>query len=200
MSDKNLLEKRAQIKSKKPRFIVQDAHKRGELHARWRKPRGVDSKMRLGKKGHRKKPSQGYRSPKLVRGRNKTGLKMVRACSLKDLENLPKDVGLIVSSRVGNKKRFEIIKKAQELKIKVINIDAEKFLKNVEKERAEKAEKKKEKKIEKKTVEKKKPAEKEKKKQEVKQEKKEEEKELTEKEKKDAEKKERDKLLTKRVR
>jgi len=213
-SIEKLLEIRARLKSKRPRFLVQDAHKRGELPAKWRKPRGVQSKLRLGKKGRRKKPSQGFRSPRLVRGLHKTGLKLLRVCSLKELDTLPKGVGIIISSKLGHKKRLEIIKKAEQLKIKIVNIKPEEFLKRVEKKRAEKLEKKEEKgkkvvkkeKKEKKKIEKKEKEEvgkeevkKEEEKKKEKEEKKE-EKELTEEERKETEKKEKDKLLSKRVR
>jgi large subunit ribosomal protein L32e len=153
--------------------------------------------MRLGKKGHRKKPSQGYRSPKLVRGLHKTGLKLVRVCSLKELEAVPKDAGVIVSSSIGQKKRLEIIKRAEQRKINIINIKVDEFLKRVEKKKAEKKEEKKEEKLEKR-VEKKKEE-----KEEVKKEKKieeKEEKELTDQERKETKKKEKDRLLTRRMR
>ena len=54
------------MKKKKPKFIRQDAHKKGRLAKKWRKPKGLQSKMRLCKKGYRKRISKGYKSPKEV--------------------------------------------------------------------------------------------------------------------------------------
>ena len=41
-----LLELRKRIKRKKPEFIRQDAHKKKSLESKWRKPKGLHSKMR----------------------------------------------------------------------------------------------------------------------------------------------------------
>ena len=43
---KKLLELRKKIKGKKPNFIRQDAHKHKRLARKWRKPKGIQSKMR----------------------------------------------------------------------------------------------------------------------------------------------------------
>ncbi len=199
MNTKHLLEIRARLKSKKPKFLAQGANKRKELSARWRRPHGVRSKIRVGLSGKRKKPSQGYRSPKQVRGFHKTGLILIRVCSLKDLDMLPKQACITISSVVGKKKKIEIVRKAERMNISVTNIKPEEFLKQFEKEKREKLE---EKERTEKGAEGKKPAVKtEKKKEEVKKEQtKKEKEEAAEEDRKEAEKKERDKLLTKRIR
>ena len=46
MSTKKMLELRAKLKKKKPRFIRQDAHKIKRIDKSWRKPRGKDSKIK----------------------------------------------------------------------------------------------------------------------------------------------------------
>jgi len=61
---KKLLELRKKIKQRKPEFIRQDAHKKAKLKRKWVRPRGIDSKIRLGLKGYGKKPSTGWSSPK----------------------------------------------------------------------------------------------------------------------------------------
>ena len=163
---------------------------------RWKHPKGLHSKIRLSKAGHRKKVKVGYKSPKDVRFLHRRGLKIRFVNSFKDLEGIDKGKeGVIISGSVGLKKKIELIKKTIEKKITVLNIkNPDEFIKN--KEEAMKL-KKDEKEKEKKTKEKK---EKEKVKEEK--EKKEEKGELAEKiekEEKEKEKKEKDKLLTKRV-
>jgi large subunit ribosomal protein L32e len=189
-----MLNLRKQIKRRKPCFIRQDAQKIKEIEPKWRKPKGIHSKMRRKLRGHRKSPSPGYGSPKAVRGIDNSGLKPVRVSSTKDLDKIdPKKQGVILSATVGLRKKIEIIKKTIDKKIKILNLkDPARFLKDTEenmkkrKEAKESKEKEKEKKVkekEKKSAEKKKEKLAEK---------------LTDDEKKEKEKKEKDKLLTKK--
>ncbi len=188
---KDLLEKRKRIKQKKPKFDMQDAHKKGRLKTKWKKPRGIDSKMRLRLRGYNKSVEPGYGSAKEVRGLDKTGLMPVWVSALKDIESIDKEKqGIIIKSTVGKKKRVGLINKAKETGIRILNIkDTEKYIKDIEeamKKRKEARSKKEKKKTEKK---------------EDKKEKKEDklaEKVLSEEEKVAADKKEKDKLLTKK--
>ena len=72
-----LIELRKAIKEKKPIFIRQDNPKRKKLSYKWRKPKGIHSKIRHHFKGRRKMPSPGYKSPAAVRGFHSSGLKIV---------------------------------------------------------------------------------------------------------------------------
>ena len=135
---KKLIALRKEKKSKKPVFRSQDSWKRKLLPKSWRRPKGLHSKMRLKFKGNPKMPSQGYRSPRKVRGMHGSGLTTVLVRSLKQLEGL-KSEGIIIASALGAKKRIEIIKKAAEKNLKVANLDAAEYLKK--KERAAKPKK-----------------------------------------------------------
>lgn len=126
----DLLQLRKVLKKKKPKFLRQDAHKLKRLGRKWRRPKGMDSKMRRRLRGYRKSPSVGYSSPKKVRGLTSNGKKAIIIHNVKDLQNT-KDI--IISKKVGIKKKIEIIKKAQELGINILNIkDPTNFLKNIE--------------------------------------------------------------------
>ena len=181
-----LLKLRKKMKSKKPIFIRQDAHKKARVGVGWRSSRGHHSKMREHRKGHRKSISVGYKSPRLVRGLHQTGLKAILVHNKNQILNIDIKTQGIMIANVGLKKKVEIVVEAEKRKIHVLNVkNIKKFLDDVKnllelrkKQRAERS-KKKEKKIEKK-VEKK------------------EEKELTEEEKLKQEKAEKDKILTKR--
>lgn len=146
------LELRNKLKKKKPVFLKQDAHKKAKLAKNWRQPKGRHSKMRLKLASYRKQPSAGYSSPKTVRGLNALGLKEVKVESLKDLENIKKDEGVVIGKTVGQKKKVEILKRIQEMKnITVINIkNIEEFIKESEKKLKSKKEESKEREEEKK--------------------------------------------------
>lgn len=131
---KTALELRKRIKGKKPVFLKQDAHKKVRLRKNWRQPRGRHSKMRLKLRGHRKQPSVGYSSPKIVKGLNPQGLKEVRVYNLEDLKNVGKTEGIIIGRTVGLRKKLKLLKKIKEKKdLKLLNVkDIENFIKEIE--------------------------------------------------------------------
>jgi len=118
----NELKLRLKIKRKKPEFI----RKRGKIFKRlglkWRKPKGLHSQLRRHKKEAGYMPRAGYGSPREVIGLHPSGFEDVLVFNTRDLEkiNSEKQVCRIASS-VGKKKRIEIMKKAEEMKIKVLN-------------------------------------------------------------------------------
>jgi len=190
---KDLLDQRTKMKAHKPHFLVHDSHKRKEIRKRWRKPKGLHNKMRLGKKGYPIMVSMGWRSPKKVRGFHGSGFKVKIINSVSDLKGIDNKIeAIIISSSVGTKKRLLIIEESQKNSINILNFkDVDAYVKKV-KDQLEKAKDKKAKKIsdkkekdtDKKTKEKKKDTLAEK--------------IQTEEDKKDQEKKEKDKVLTKK--
>lgn len=109
-------------KKKKKKFMRQLAHAYKRIKPEWRKPTGSQSKMRKGKKGRPKMPSIGYKRPEKVRGLHPSGFKEVLIHNVKELEGVnPKEEAIKIASRVGEKKRAEIVKKAEEMNIKVLN-------------------------------------------------------------------------------
>jgi len=189
MDKEKLMEIRKAKKNKKPVFIRQDTNKKKRLRnkACWRKPKGRHSKMRLGKAGHESMPSLGWGSPKEVKGLHKSGLMPVLIFSLKDLEKIKEGKGAVIGNSVGTRKRIELIKKAEERGLKILNIkNTKKLIEKILKEREAKKEKRLEK--EKKKSEKSKKKEKKKEKEEP----------VDEEVKKKEKKKEKDKILTKK--
>jgi large subunit ribosomal protein L32e len=191
MDTKKLLEIRKAMKSRKPRFVRQESDRRSRLEKKWRRPRGWQSKMRKNRKGHPARISKGYKSPVAVRGLHPNGLRTIMVNNFDSLENInAKEEGIIISSAVGLKKRIEIIKKAKEKNITILNFkNSDEFLQGVQetlaKKKEEKTKKKETKEKKKKETEKKKP------------EKLAEKVSLSEEEKKEADKKEKDRLLIK---
>ena len=182
-----LLEIRRDLKERKPEFIRQDTHKRKRLSIKWRRPKGIHSKIRHHFKGRRKMPSPGYKSPLEVRWLHSSGLKIINVYSVEDIKKIKKEnEGIVIAKNVGLKNKFEILKKAKELNIIVLNLNVDEQIKKIEDLIASK----------KKTI-------KEEKKEEVKKEEtKAEPKEkrgLSDEKRKETMRKEKDKILTKRI-
>jgi len=134
--------KKSKIK-KKPKFKRQDSILK-RLKNKWRKPKGIHSKLRLRKRGKGKRPRIGYGSDKktryLIKNKNP-----IYVTNIKQLENVKQPI--IIASKVGLRKKLEIINKIKELKLEVLNIkDIDKFLEEAKKKKEDKEKKKKEKK------------------------------------------------------
>ena len=109
-------------KRKKPKFPRQGAKNLKRVKDKWRKPRGSQSKLRKHKKSRGSMPNAGYGSPKSIRGLHPSGFEDVLVYNINNLEKIDsKKQACRIASTVGKKKRFEIMKKASELKIKVLN-------------------------------------------------------------------------------
>lgn len=125
------------------KFRTQDHFRYKRLGKRWRRPKGLQSKLRKGRGGSGKKPAIGRKkqakiTPLLVK-------------SIKDMKALAKDTVVIVSSAVGVKKAIMILKEAEKLGLKVLNknkIKSKEFLLKKKQELNKKAREEKKKKTE----------------------------------------------------
>ena len=142
----NLIELKNKLKKKKPRFLRQDGHKL-HLPQNWRRPRGMHNKMRLGKKGHGVKVDSGYRSPKEVRYMHFSNLNQVMITNMNEIKKVdPKIDGIILSKKIGLKKKILIVEECIKSNIRILNLkDPSKFVeeskKLKEKSKKEKTEK-----------------------------------------------------------
>ena len=87
----------------------------------WRRARGLDSKMRTKRKGWPKSVDHGYRSPKSVRGLHPSGFEEVIVHNVTGLDEITSDQAARISHTVGRRKREDIVERAEELKIFVLN-------------------------------------------------------------------------------
>ena len=117
-----LLDTRKEIKSRKPEFERQDSNIFKQFEGKWRRPKGIHSKLRRGFRGHKAAPSIGYSSPRAVSGLTKKGLKMVLISNLNDFNKIKNDCVAVISSKVGIKKKLEILKYAKEKKLNVSGV------------------------------------------------------------------------------
>lgn len=131
---KTLLDVRKKMSANRPKFLRQDYHHRMKVEDDlWRAPKGRHSKMKQRKRGHRAAVAIGYRGPAEVRGLHKTGAIFTRVENLQQLAAVdPKKSIVILSSTVGAKKRYQLLKTAAEKNIPVININAKKFMADFE--------------------------------------------------------------------
>jgi len=107
---------------KKYKFLRQTVHSYKRLKKRWRKPRGSTSKLRRHMKPKGLRPLIGYRKPKEARFLHPSGLREVLVFNEKVLGKIDtKKDAVKIGSSVGKRKRQDILKKAEELKIKVLN-------------------------------------------------------------------------------
>lgn len=119
-----LLKIRNKMNSYRPRFIRMNSWYLKRLEDVWRSPnRSLDNKIRLEKKGYPAKVKVGYRGPKAVRGMHPSGFREVLVYNESQLEGLdPSKYAIRISSTVGRRKRGEIIKKAMELGLRILNL------------------------------------------------------------------------------
>ncbi len=125
-----LLGVRKTIKSRKPNFQIQNSNDPVKRFAgRWKRPKGLQNKMRERRKGNPKYIEPGYGSPAAVRGFTHEGLVPFVVRKVSDLESAKEGYGIIIARVVGMKRRLEILKAASLKKLKVINVNADEIAK-----------------------------------------------------------------------
>jgi large subunit ribosomal protein L32e len=119
---RKLVELRERVKKKKPKFRTAESWRYKRVKENWRRPRGIDNKMRQKKRGWPKSVSVGYRGPKNARGLHPSGYQEVLVTNVDDLLNVNPELQAIrIAHTVGAKKRFEILAKAKEKGIRILN-------------------------------------------------------------------------------
>lgn len=119
---KKLLALRYDMSHDRIAFLRQEWFRFPRLGEKWRRPRGMHSKMRRHIQYRPNVVSIGYRGPKQVRGLHPSGFQEVMVFNADQLENVdPKVQAVRIGGSVGFKKRQVIEKKADELGIRVLN-------------------------------------------------------------------------------
>jgi large subunit ribosomal protein L32e len=116
------LELRKRAKKKKPNFVRHEGWRYKRLSEGWRRPRGLDNRMRRKIKGWPPTVNVGYRGPKVARGLHPSGYKEVLVYNTNDLEEIdPKTQAIKIAHTVGKRKRAKILVEARKKKITVLN-------------------------------------------------------------------------------
>ncbi len=118
-------EKKTTTKRSKPKFLRTDWHKKIRLgrgvkkNQKWHGAKGRQNKFRLCRKGRGQRPKVGWGAPRGAGGSGEEAEGRY-VCNLKDLADLKKGEEILIAS-VGMKKRKEIIAKANEMGLKIMN-------------------------------------------------------------------------------
>lgn len=119
---KKALRLREEKKSRNIKFRRQEWFRYKRLGEKWRKPRGLHSKMRRKMKYRQKPPSIGYGSPFPARGLHPSGFREVLVYNVNDLVGIePKREAARIGHSVGTRKRRAIIERAAEMEIRILN-------------------------------------------------------------------------------
>ncbi len=119
---KALVAKRSEISKRRPRFVRPESWRYDRLHPEWRKPKGLDNKVRRQDKGWPALVRVGYRGPVSSRGLHPSG-------HYEHLVYRPEDLAILVPGRdvarmggtVGARKRALILARANELGLRIVN-------------------------------------------------------------------------------
>jgi large subunit ribosomal protein L32e len=121
------LKLRARAKNKKPKFVRAESWKYDRFSLSWRKPRGLDNKIRRKIKGWPPGPSMGYKGPKIARFLHPSGYREVMVFNVADLSTVDSNTQAArISHTVGKRKRALIIAEAKNLSIKILNLKVSK--------------------------------------------------------------------------
>jgi large subunit ribosomal protein L32e len=85
----------------------------------WRRAEGVQSKIRRKKRGYPIMPSIGLRTPRAGRNKVENAIPIL-IHNVADLQKLKKG-SVVIMAKIGARKKLDVLKKAEELQIKIIN-------------------------------------------------------------------------------
>ena len=114
---------RKRMRRKKPAFARPESWRYVRLKESWRRPRGLDHKMRIEYAGWPPAVKAGYRGPKAARGFHPSGFKEVLVHNAEELENVdPKTQVARIAHTVGKRSRSKIMVEAKKKRVVVLNI------------------------------------------------------------------------------
>jgi len=151
MSDgekRRLMRIKKRMSQKRPHFRQFEEWRLVRIKDHWRKPKGIDNKMRQKRKGWPRTVNAGFRSPKAVRHLHPSGKEEVAVFNVGDLTIVDPETQVArIGGTVGRRKRRVILKEALELGIRILNpgvidLEEEEDLEEIEEESLEEEEEK----------------------------------------------------------
>ncbi|OWF35383.1 60S ribosomal protein L32-like [Mizuhopecten yessoensis] len=115
------------VHKRNKKFIRHQSDRYDKVKQNWRKPKGIDNRVRRRFKGQFKMPNIGYGTAKKTRHLMPDGFRKFRIHNVKELEVLlmqNRTIAAEIAHNVSSRKRKEIVERAQQLSIKVTNPNA----------------------------------------------------------------------------
>ena len=115
------------VKKRTKKFTRHQSDRYGKLKRNWRKPKGIDNRVRRRFKGMYKMPNIGYGSAKSTKHMLPNGFRKVLVHNIKELEVLMmqnKKFCAEIAHGVSAKNRKGLVERAQQLAIRVTNPNA----------------------------------------------------------------------------
>ena len=122
-STQNALKVRARAKRSKPAFVRPESWRYDKFSVSWRRPRGLDNKIRRKIKGWPPGPSTGYKGPKAARWLHPSGFEEVLVHNVEELVKLnPETEAARIAHTVGKRKRGQIVVEARKCNLRILNV------------------------------------------------------------------------------
>ena len=119
---KTAVKLRKTVKANNPKFRRHESWRYKRLKENWRKPRGLDNKMRLKVKGWPKTVNIGYGGPRKAKGLHPSGYKEVLVHTPDEIVGIdPNTHAIRIAHSVGTRKRIQITSIAREKQIRILN-------------------------------------------------------------------------------
>ncbi|KAK6192495.1 hypothetical protein SNE40_003950 [Patella caerulea] len=115
------------VKKRTKKFYRHESDRYMRVKRNWRRPKGIDNRVRRRFKGQYLMPKIGYGSNKKTRHICPDGFKKILVHNKRELEILMMQNGTFsaeIAHGVSSKKRKDIVERAQQLAIKVTNANA----------------------------------------------------------------------------
>jgi large subunit ribosomal protein L32e len=139
---RDALRTRERARNKKPAFLRQESWRDVKFSESWRRPRGLDNKVRRKIKGWPAGPSTGYKGPKIARGLHPSGYREVIVYNTEEVATVDSSTQAIrIAHTVSKRKRILIIAEAEKLQVKVLNASVDEETSETEQEAEETSEK-----------------------------------------------------------
>ncbi|MCX8204231.1 MAG: 50S ribosomal protein L32e [Candidatus Nezhaarchaeota archaeon] len=122
MKSRRLLRLRRLMNQRRPTFVRMNMQGLLRIKEAWRRPRGLDNKIRIERKGYPAKVKVGFRGPREVRGLHPCGLVEVLVHSADELDKLdPSKHCVRIASILSRRKKREVAERAAKIGLKVLN-------------------------------------------------------------------------------